>query len=277
MIRQLTDRTKAAFTERNARMTIRTLKRLLPVLMLALLTLAVLLPSVSAGALPTRNSPTDFAAIDAYVDAQMRDLRIPGLALAIVEGDRIVHLKGFGIAGPDGRAVTPQTPFQLASLVKPMTGVAIMQLVEAGKIDLDAPVQRYLPWFRVADEAASAQITVRHLLYHTSGLPGTLGMEYALSGDARSNALEMRARAALGTAQPAGRRVLGVLQRRLSGSRADHSGGQRAILRRVHARASLYAPADAADVYRLDGRPHPWRGEWLSVLVRRAGAGRASN
>jgi CubicO group peptidase (beta-lactamase class C family) len=176
-------------------MNIHRLKRLMPVVMLALLTLAVLLPSVSAGALPTRNSPTDFAAIDAYVDRQMRALRIPGLALAIVQGEQIVHLKGFGVAGPDGRAVTPQTPFQLASLVKPMTGVAIMQLVEAGKLELDAPIQRYLPWFRVADEVASAQITVRHLLYHTSGLPGTVGMEYAFSGDARPDALEMRARA----------------------------------------------------------------------------------
>jgi len=191
MIRQFTNRTNAAFIEGNARMRIRTLKQLMPLLMLALL-LAVLLPAVSAGAMPTRNSPPDFAAIDAYVDAQMRDLRIPGLALAIVEGDQIVHLKGFGVAGPDGRPVTPQTPFQLASLGKPMTGVAIMQLVEAGKIDLDAPVQRYLPAFRVADAAASAQITVRHLLYHTSGLPGTVGMEYVLSGGARPDALEAR-------------------------------------------------------------------------------------
>lgn len=176
-------------------MQIRTLKRLMPLVMLALLTLTVLLPTVSAGALPTKDSPPDFAAIDAYVEQQMRDLRIPGLALGIVEGEKIVHLKGFGVAGPDGRLVTPQTPFQLASIVKPMTGVAIMQLVEAGKLDLDTPVQHYLPWFRVADETASAQITVRHLLYHTSGLPGTLGMEYALGGDARPDALEMRARA----------------------------------------------------------------------------------
>ena len=192
MIRQFTNRTKAAFIERNARMNIRTLKRLMPLVMLALLALAMLLPSVSAGAVPTRNSPTDFAAIDTYVEQQMRDLRIPGLAIGVVQGDQIVHLKGFGIAGPDGRAVTPQTPFQLASLVKPMTGVAIMQLVEAGKIELDAPVQRYLPTFRVADETASAQITVRHLLYHTSGLPGTVGMEYALNGDARPDALDAR-------------------------------------------------------------------------------------
>jgi CubicO group peptidase (beta-lactamase class C family) len=176
-------------------MNIRTLKRLLPVLMLAMLALAVVLPAVSARALPTTNTPTDFGAIDAYIEQQMHDLHIPGLALGIVQDDQIVHLKGFGIAGPDGRAVTPQTPFQLASLVKPMTGVAIMQLVEAGKIDLDVPVQRYLPIFRVADAMASAQITVRHLLYHTSGLPGTVGMEYALGGDARPDALELRVEA----------------------------------------------------------------------------------
>jgi CubicO group peptidase (beta-lactamase class C family) len=176
-------------------MNIRTLKCLMPLVMLALLTLAMVPPAVSAGAAPTTNTPSDFAAIDAYIDAQMRALRIPGLALGIVQDDQIVHLKGFGIAGPDRSAVTSQTPFQLASLVKPMTGVAIMQLVEAGKIDLDAPVQRYLPWFRVADETASAQISVRHLLYHTSGLPGTVGIEYALSGDARPDALEIHARA----------------------------------------------------------------------------------
>ncbi len=176
-------------------MHIRTLKRLMPLVMLALLTLTVLLPTVSADALPTKDSPPDFAAIDAYVEQQMRDLRIPGLALGIVEGDQIVHLKGFGVAGSDGRPVTPETPFQIGSLGKPMTAVAVMQLVEASKLEFDAPVQRYLPWFRVADEAASAQITIRHLLYHTSGLPTAAGMEHAFSGDARSDALEQRVRA----------------------------------------------------------------------------------
>jgi CubicO group peptidase (beta-lactamase class C family) len=161
---------------------------------LALLALAVLLPAASAGAMPPRNSPPDFAAIDTYIDAQMRDLRIPGLALAVVQGDQIAHLTGFGVPGPDGRPVTAQTPFQINSLVKPMTGVAIMQLVEQGKLDLDAPVQRYLPWFRIAHEAASAQITPRHLLYHTSGLPISAGMEYALSADDRPDALEQRVR-----------------------------------------------------------------------------------
>ena len=62
--------------------------------------------------------------------------------------------------------MTPQIPFMLASVTKPMTALAVMQLVEAGWINLDSPVRRYIPWFRVADEQASAQITVRHLLYH---------------------------------------------------------------------------------------------------------------
>jgi CubicO group peptidase (beta-lactamase class C family) len=82
-------------------------------------------------------------------------------------------LKGYGKADQTGRSVTPQTPFLLASVSKPITATAIMQLVEAGKIELDASVQRYVPDFRVADPVASGQITVRHLLLHTSGIPIT--------------------------------------------------------------------------------------------------------
>jgi CubicO group peptidase (beta-lactamase class C family) len=96
---------------------------------------------------------------------------IPGLSAAIVKGDQIVYLKGYGQADPSGRPVTPKTPFIIGSISKTFTAVAVMQLVESGKVDLDAPVQRYLPWFRVADPEASAQITVRSLLNHTSGLP----------------------------------------------------------------------------------------------------------
>lgn len=113
----------------------------------------------------------DAARIDAFVGEQVRRHGIPGLALAVVEGEQIVHLGGYGKADQRGRPVTPQTPFVLASVSKPLTALAVMQLVEAGKVDLDAPVQRYIPEFRVADPVASQQITVRHLLQHTSGLP----------------------------------------------------------------------------------------------------------
>jgi CubicO group peptidase (beta-lactamase class C family)/pimeloyl-ACP methyl ester carboxylesterase len=186
------------------------------------------LASTPAAAIPLPVTGRDFTAVDAYVVSQMEDARIPGLALAIVDGDQIVYMKGFGIADPSGRPMTPQTPVMLASLAKPMTGLAIMQLVEAGKIDLDAPVQHYLPWFRVADEAASAQITVRHLLYHTSGLPESAGSEYGLRGDNRPDALEQQVRAlrTVTLADPVGEvfhysnpnyRVLGLLIQQITG------------------------------------------------------------
>ena len=57
------------------------------------------------------SSSTSFDAIDAYVEGQMHRLNIPGVSLAIVEGDKIVHLRGFGQARPDGEAPSPQTPF----------------------------------------------------------------------------------------------------------------------------------------------------------------------
>ena len=124
-------------------------------------------------AISTESTPigTSYDAIDAYIGEQMRRLHIPGGSLAIVEGDRIVHWRGFGCARPGGETPTPQTPFFIGSLTKSITALAVMQLVEAGKVELDAPVQRYLPWFRVADPEASARMTVRHLLNQTSGLP----------------------------------------------------------------------------------------------------------
>lgn len=136
----------------------------------------------------------DFAAIDAYVAAQMNKQRIPGLGLGIVYGTEIVHLQGFGSADPSGKPVTDQTTFSIGSLTKSFTAVAIMQLVEAGKLDLDAPVQRYLPWFRVADQTISARITLRHLLNHTSGLPRDFDTTGADRPDQDVNALEARLR-----------------------------------------------------------------------------------
>jgi len=134
------------------------------------------------------------AAIDKFVVAEMDAQRIPGLALGIVQDGRIVQIRGFGKADSSGRAVTPQTPFIIGSLAKSFTALATMQLVEAGKVELDAPVQRYLPWFRVADEEASAHITVRHLLNHTSGLSAKTGKSFQGNGDTSDGALEKAVR-----------------------------------------------------------------------------------
>jgi CubicO group peptidase (beta-lactamase class C family) len=151
---------------------------------------------VRGRATPDRTSQSnDFEEIDAYVERQMKRLNIPGVALAIVEGDEIKHLRGFGRARPGGGEPTPPTPFFIGSLTKSFTALAVMQLVEDGKVELDTPVQRYLPWFRVADPEASAQITVRHLLNQTSGLPTLSGEIQAADFDGRPDATERQARA----------------------------------------------------------------------------------
>jgi len=116
------------------------------------------------------NGQADLEGIERYLTTEMERLRIPGLALGIVHGDQVVEARGFGVADSTGRAVTAQTPFYIGSLTKSFTALAVMQLVEAGKIDLDAPVRNYLPWFLVADREASEQITVRQLLNQTTGL-----------------------------------------------------------------------------------------------------------
>ncbi len=114
-------------------------------------------------------TPGDFNNLDSYITTAMHRYNVPGIALALTQGDRITYSQGYGTSG-DGRSVTTDMPFYIGSQSKSFTAVAIMQLVEQGKLKLDAPVQIYLPWFRVADEQASGQITIRNLLQHTSGL-----------------------------------------------------------------------------------------------------------
>ena len=151
-------------------------------------------PAVEKSMAEMSGRDTAYAEIDAYLEAQLTRLNLPGAALAIVEGDEIAHLRTFGEARPGGDAPTAQTPFFIGSLTKSFTALAVMQLVEAGKIELDAPIQRYLPWFKVADPQASAQITVRHLLNQTSGLSQPSGMVPLADFDESPDAVERQAR-----------------------------------------------------------------------------------
>ena len=132
------------------------------------LTLAALLAPMGAAA-HAQQSGSNVAAIDAYIEAQTSRHHIQGLAVAITHDDETIHARGYGTAG-EGRSVQADTPFYLGSVSKSFTALAVMQLVDAGRIELDRAVQDYLPWFEVADSAASAQITVRQLLNQTSGL-----------------------------------------------------------------------------------------------------------
>ncbi len=139
---------------------------------------------------PAHGSSTDaYTAIDAYMAERMHTLKIPGAALAIVQGDQIEYSKGYGIADSTERAITTQTPFMLASLSKSFTALAIMQLAEDNKLELDATVQKYLSWFQIADKKASSEITVRQLLYQTSGFSEIDGRKLVLDSNMAADAL----------------------------------------------------------------------------------------
>src|SRR5690606_1141853 len=114
---------------------------------------------------------------NAFVEDLMEKSSIPGVALTIVKDGRIIHSEGYGHTSDDGQAVTPQTPFILGSTSKSITALAVMQLVDRGAVELDAPVQRYIPWFTLADADAVGRITVRHLLTMSSGIPADGGGE----------------------------------------------------------------------------------------------------
>ncbi|PSL51613.1 CubicO group peptidase (beta-lactamase class C family) [Saccharothrix carnea] len=129
---------------------------------------------VSAGSLvPSTTAPpaVDGAAVDAVVAQYREQTAVPGVAVTVTRGDTVVHTAGYGRT-PDGDAVSEHTTMAAASLSKSFTALAVVQLVEAGRVRLDDPVRAHLPEFTMADPRA-ADITVRQLLDQTSGLSDT--------------------------------------------------------------------------------------------------------
>lgn len=145
----------------------------------------LLLEALAVGGAAVAQGAFDPAAVDAFVMEQMRAQGVPGMALALVRGGEVVHVRGYGRSG-DGAEVTPRTRFLVASLSKSFTALAVLQLAHDGRVDLDAPVRRYLPGFTLADPDAAAR-----LVEVVSGEPfgryleervfGPLGMEDTVS------------------------------------------------------------------------------------------------
>ncbi len=142
-------------------------------------------------------------ALDAFLEHKRRLLHLPGLAIAVVQDGRIIYLRGLGIAGPK-RSMTPQTPLIIGSLSKSFTALAVMQLAERDLLNLDEPVQHYVPWFRLADTDASASITIRHLLTHTSGISRYAGRRLLAGRGKRSIEQGVRDLTALKLSKPVG-------------------------------------------------------------------------
>lgn len=119
-----------------------------------------------------------------FVPGLMKKRGVPGVAAGILhEGE--TRSAGFGVTNVEHPLdVTDETLFQIGSITKTFTGTAIMRLVEMGKLDLDATVRTYLPDFKVADETASSQATVRHLLTHMGGWVGDFFHDTGAGADA---------------------------------------------------------------------------------------------
>lgn len=116
-------------------------------------------------------SPSVTRALDRFLTQHLAAIPNPGLSAVVVQNGRVIFQKGYGVEVAGGRSpLTARSPIAIGSQTKSFTAIAIMKLVEAGKVDLDAPVVRYLPWFRTADRRG-AEITVRMLLHNTSGIP----------------------------------------------------------------------------------------------------------
>jgi CubicO group peptidase (beta-lactamase class C family) len=133
----------------------------------------VLSALLAVSLLPPTSALANADRVEELLRREMRERRIPGLQVAVVRRGKIVLLRSFGIANlQDAVPVTDESIFPINSCTKAFTGVAIMQLVEEGKLDLSAPVSSYLdglpaPW---------RAVTVRQLLTHVSGLPNILNV-----------------------------------------------------------------------------------------------------
>ena len=116
----------------------------------------------------------DVAAFDAYVAQAVKAWGVPGLAIAVVQGDSVLFAKGYGVRTL-GRPepVDVHTRFAIGSTTKAMTALATLQAADAGALDLDAPVLRYLPTLQLYDPVMTRELTVRDLLTHHTGLPGS--------------------------------------------------------------------------------------------------------
>jgi CubicO group peptidase (beta-lactamase class C family) len=117
--------------------------------------------------------PINPKAVDAIVRAGLDSWKVPGAALAIVRGDEVVYMQGYGVcrAGSE-EPVTPDTLFAIASCTKAFTACAAGALVDDGKLSWDDPVRKHLPWFHLSDPLADRDVTIRDLLCHRTGLAG---------------------------------------------------------------------------------------------------------
>jgi CubicO group peptidase (beta-lactamase class C family) len=112
-----------------------------------------------------------FARLDEYIARHMRETGAPGLTLALANRDGLIRASTYGFADTKAKArVVPETMFEIGSVSKSFVGLALLQLRDEGKLDLNKPIVEYLPWLKISSKFEP--ITTHHLLSHSAGLPG---------------------------------------------------------------------------------------------------------
>lgn len=110
-----------------------------------------------------------FQQLAQFIERYMQTHPVPGMALALTDREQTLHLAFFGYASVERQlAVQPETLFEIGSISKSFTCMALLQLQVEGKLDIHAPVTTYLPWFTV--QSPYAPITIHHLMSHTAGI-----------------------------------------------------------------------------------------------------------
>ena len=155
--------------------------------------IASVLENLGPGPLPPRPAAGERAnlpkaatvedAIDQCVERNMARLDAPGAAVAVILDGELLYESGYGTKRRDvDTPVDPETIFRIGSVTKQMTAAAVMQQVELGRVDLDAPVTDYIPEFEIGGRWPAERITVRHTLTHTTGFPDRVN-DYVTVGD----------------------------------------------------------------------------------------------
>ncbi|HFE67439.1 MAG TPA: class A beta-lactamase-related serine hydrolase, partial [Chloroflexi bacterium] len=135
----------------------------------------------------------NFSHLEQFITRKMAEQRIPGAVVGVWQAGE-TRVAASGVTNVDcPLPVTADTLFQVGSITKTFTALLLMQLVEEGRLDLDATVQSYLPDFRVADETVSRQATIRHLLTHTAGWVGDLFEDTGEGDDASARYVALMA------------------------------------------------------------------------------------
>jgi CubicO group peptidase (beta-lactamase class C family) len=137
-----------------------------------LLAVGCWLLAIAPGSMAAQANDPKFDAIAARTEAKMKEFNVPGVAVGIIHNG-VVTIRGFGVTNvEDPLPVNAHTVFPIASISKTFAATAMMRLVEQGKVDLKAPVQTYLPEFKVRDAEVTKSVTVMHLLTHLGGWEG---------------------------------------------------------------------------------------------------------